>query len=400
MSSIALEPQSAVAKPEPAQAVKPAVSQRIESLDQFRGYTVVGMLLVNFLGGYAIISKTLPVLQHHHTYCSYADTIMPQFFFAVGFAYRLTLMRRLATAGPRSAYLQVVRRNLGLILLGIVVYHLEGGVSSWESFEKMSFWDFLRPMKRRPFETLVHIGVTSLWVMPVIAAGPWARIAYAAGSGLLHAYLSYGLSWPFGIEWSNYAWTTTSPYAIDGGPLGFLTWTIPLLLGSLACDALAAQHGWASVLRFVLWGAALAALGYGISCLNTITPPNSGSADGQAWLVEPPFVPPTRPVNMWTMSQRAGSVSYLTFAAGFSLVVFALFVAACDFGPLRLGMFTTFGSNALAAYVIHYMVSRAVKPFAPKDAPFWYVAAAFALFLGICYLFVRHLEKHRLFLRL
>jgi predicted acyltransferase len=75
-------------------------SSRIVSLDQFRGYTVVGMLLVNFIGGYQVMPA---ILKHHNTYCSYADTIMPQFFFAVGFAYRLTFLRRLETAGTWTA---------------------------------------------------------------------------------------------------------------------------------------------------------------------------------------------------------------------------------------------------------------------------------------------------------
>src|SRR4051794_41872339 len=74
----------------------PGPGGRIVSLDQFRGYTVAGMLLVNFLGAY----KAVPaLLKHHNTYCSYADTIMPQFFFAVGFAYRLTFLRRLERQG-------------------------------------------------------------------------------------------------------------------------------------------------------------------------------------------------------------------------------------------------------------------------------------------------------------
>ena len=34
-----------------------------------------------------------------------------------------------------------------------------------------------------------------------------------------------------------YAWVMERP-GIDGGPLGFLTWTIPLLVGSLAYDAM------------------------------------------------------------------------------------------------------------------------------------------------------------------
>jgi len=67
-------------------------SSRIISLDQFRGYTVAGMMLVNFIGDFAAAH---PVFKHHNTYFSYADTIMPAFHFAVGFALRLTLLKRL-----------------------------------------------------------------------------------------------------------------------------------------------------------------------------------------------------------------------------------------------------------------------------------------------------------------
>lgn len=116
--------------------------------------------------------------------------------------------------------------------------------------------------------------------------------------------------------------------------------------------------------------------------------------------VEPPFVPPTRPVNIWTMSQRAGSVSYLVFGAGFSLTVFAAFVWACDVRGWRLAVFTTFGTNALAGYILHDLVSGALKPFAPRDAPLWYVLGAVALFLFLCWLFVRALERNKIFLRM
>ena len=95
---------------------------RIASLDQFRGYTVAGMLLVNFLGGFAVVPA---ILKHHSTYCSYADTIMPQFFFAVGIAYRLTFLKRLRDVGPLAATAAAVRRNLELIVLGFVATHAE-----------------------------------------------------------------------------------------------------------------------------------------------------------------------------------------------------------------------------------------------------------------------------------
>jgi predicted acyltransferase len=102
------------------------------------------------------------------------------------------------------------------------------------------------------------------------------------------------------------------------------------------------------------------------------------------------------------MSQRTGSASYQTFAAGFSLAVYALFLLACDSPRLRLesGLFRTFGLNALAAYVLHGIVAGAVKLFVPRDAPGWYVAAGFGVYFLICYLFVRSLEKTGAFVRL
>ncbi|MEZ6151431.1 MAG: hypothetical protein R3C09_15020 [Pirellulaceae bacterium] len=49
------------------------------------------MFLVNYFGSYAVCPQ---VLRHTHDYRSYADTIMPHFLFAVGFALRLTFGRR------------------------------------------------------------------------------------------------------------------------------------------------------------------------------------------------------------------------------------------------------------------------------------------------------------------
>jgi predicted acyltransferase len=399
-------------------------SARLASLDQFRGYTVLGMFFVNFVGGFAVIPA---VFKHHHTYCSYADTIMPQFFFAVGFAYRLTLLRRLKSSGPRAAYLHVLRRNLGLILLGIVVHHLGGGVNSWAELKQLTPGKFAMQafFKRAPFETLVHIGVTSLWVLPVIGAGPAVRVFFAAASGLLHLGLS---------AWFNYAWVLSEPVGIDGGPLGFLTWTIPLLAGSVTYDLVYSKRG--PTFR-ILWlaaaGAVLMAAGYALSCL---TPPPLGAADR---LATPPLVGftearrtilitqaiaaqglafsgPAAPAvpqaavalrvasggsyDLWTMSQRAGSLSYLTFAAGFSLALYALFYLLCDVAGWRLGLFGTLGSNALVGYILHDMVDNALSPYAPGDSPIWYVLLLLSIYLAVCWLFLRKLEKDKLFVRL
>jgi len=92
--------------------------ERLASLDQFRGYTVVGMLLVNYFGNYKVCPQ---VLKHTHDYCSYADTIMPQFLFAVGFALRLSFGRRLQKQRSVGAYSRMIRRLLRLVLISLVV---------------------------------------------------------------------------------------------------------------------------------------------------------------------------------------------------------------------------------------------------------------------------------------
>ena len=100
------------------------------------------------------------------------------------------------------------------------------------------------------------------------------------------------------------------------------------------------------------------------------------------------------------MCQRAGTISYMAFAAGFSLAVFALFHVCCDWKGWQLGVFRTFGSNALVAYLLHMMVDSAVKPFMPRDAPAWYMWCGCAVFMAITYSLVRTLEKNRIYIKL
>jgi predicted acyltransferase len=356
---------------EPIPSTIPA---RIESLDQFRGYTVVGMLLVNFLGGYQVVPA---ILKHHNTYCSYADTIMPQFFFAVGFAYRLTFLRRVSTIGMRPATVAVIRRNLGLILLGFVLYHLDGGFKTWEEARRNGLIGFAATaFQRSVFQTLVHIALASLWVLPVIAAGPATRLAYLAATSGLHLWISHR----FYFEW---AWNRP---VIDGGPAGFLSWSIPLLVGSLAYDVVS-RGGRSVSRRLFVWSIALMAPGYGLSRI---------AGPGVPW----PFLAPDGPVSMWSMSQRTGSVFYMAFSAGFSLAIYALFVAMCDERRFRSTTFRAFGRNALAAYILHELVATAVKPYFPGDSPAWFVAAGFMAYFTINSIFIRGLERDRIFLRL
>jgi predicted acyltransferase len=354
--------------------VPPSPARRIESLDQFRGYTVVGMILVNFIGGFAVVH---PIFKHHRTYCSYADTIMPQFFFAVGYALRLSMLRRIDRDGASQAFRQCWSRIVGLVLLGFVMYHLDGNYKKWSDLQELGLSGFFKTAFRRElFQTLVSIGLATMWVLPVIGRS-WRSLA---GWLLFSAFLHVGLSKLWYFDW------LMKNGVIDGGPFGFISWSIPVLLGALAYNAMATKRKCMS-LWLMLLACVVMVIGYGLTCLD-------GVPDAL------PFVPPTAEVTLWTMSQKSGSVSYQTFGAGFSLAVFVAFVWISDVGGLNLAVFRTFGRNALAAYVLHSMVGGAVRPFLPNDVPLWYLGLGFSIYFGINYLFVRYLEKNQLFLKL
>lgn len=359
----------------PSPSPTPAPADRLASLDQFRGYTVVGMLFVNFAGGYKSIPTTFG---HHHTYCSYADTIMPQFLFAVGFAMRLTFLKRLAVEGAATAYKKAIFRGLGLMLLGCVVYHLTGGFKSWSEVQSQNWPKFFEELfKRGPFETLTHIGATTLLCLPFIAKTVPVRIGATVGFAIAHIVLS--------IVWY-YKWNLTSPNGIDGGPLACFSWAVPLLIGSLVYDLKDKPM--------------LPSLGLGVAlCALAMTMMFVGNRDA-AFPFTGPGPKETVKLNEWTMSQRAGSVTYTLFGAGFAVLVYQLFRVLSDRLKFNVPVFDQFGRHALAAYIIHDMVAGMVKPFTPRDAPAWYVLSAFAVYFGVSWLFVRYLDRNKLFLRL
>jgi predicted acyltransferase len=433
----------------------PAPKPRLASLDQFRGYTVAGMFLVNFLSGFVAAPF---VCHHHNTYCSYADTIMPQFFFAVGFSMRLSFGRRVMQQGALAAYGHMIKRLIGLALVAIFITYHAGPQwkpdtdHNWESLQGIGWWAAFWPhaIKNAWFQTLMHIAVTSLWILPVIRLGAIWRVLYLILSAAIHLVIS----WKFNFLWVNGV-APYEPSGIDGGPFGFLSWSIPTLAGTLACDIALSEFtsGGGKFFRLFSWGVLLMVLGYGASCMTRMYDvpyhPVSDKAGQfaehpvlptkdqfQTWfnnlkqkqwskvLAEPPLIPPphsreevtdpkkkkheptedrsyeTRGWNYWMMSQRAGSISYLTFAAGLSLVLYGLFYVLSDMLGVSVGVFRTFGVNALAGYILHGMVGDAVKEYLPQDSPAIAMWIGCGIFFLVTWLFLRSLEKQKIYIKL
>lgn len=287
---------------------------RVESLDQFRGYTIVGMILVNFIGGLGVIHS---VFKHNDNYFSFADSIMPSFHFAVGFSYRLTMLRRLPEWGVIRTYGSYLRRSFALVFLAVMFFGIGGGFREWREFERfpatmasetsvagtsdagtspsasgdnrpsledpafratfLAQWRvyLARLLKSSMWNTFAIIGVTQIVILPFVALRPAVRSLAMVGFAAGHALLSYWFNWGFvrgdAQNWMARAWHTGDAGSWDGGFFGPLCWAVVMLAGTLACDIVLRSEPRTAVARTLFgWGTALICLAFGLSCLSRL----------------------------------------------------------------------------------------------------------------------------------
>ncbi|WP_029247540.1 heparan-alpha-glucosaminide N-acetyltransferase domain-containing protein [Schlesneria paludicola] len=301
-----------------------AGTERLVSLDQFRGYTVAGMILVNFIGSFAVVHS---IFKHNNNYFSYADSIMPGFHFAVGYSYRLTFLRRLYTDGTGPTYLRFLRRSVSLILIAILFFGAGGGFpGGWQQFYKMpTTWDvtfasldaarreaeerkkaepreeidlqanpiddsdtaiatdfsstfaaqwrvyLARLLKSEMWNTFAIIGATQLLILPVIAAGARTRVVAAVLCGLGHMTLTAWFNWGFVLgnpdNWMVRLWKTGDESSWDGGFFGPLCWAVAMLAGTLVADLMMQGESAGRVARRILtYGCGLMLFAYVLSC--------------------------------------------------------------------------------------------------------------------------------------
>lgn len=351
-----------------------APASRLPSLDQFRGLTVAAMFVVNFAGGHPCVPA---LLRHHRTWFSLADAVMPMFFLAVGYALRLAFVKHVEKEGLEKARWLAVRRALALVLLGLVVHGLDGSYATWQALQDEGLGALGKAFVRSPFQSLVHIGITTLWVLPVVARSLRAQGIWLGASIALHT----------GLLLAGYQQWLVEHRCIDGGPLGFLSWTVPVLAGAMLRTRDEEQR--LSPRAIGLAGLAAVAIGYAISCLS----------HGLV-IAAPPFVEPWHERDVWTASQQTAGASYQFVGVGVAMLVFALCRWLAEGRGVQFAVFRTFGRNALAAYVLHGLVEDFVDPFVPKDAPLWWVGVGFAVYFAVTWAMLRGMERQRLFVRL
>jgi predicted acyltransferase len=317
------------------------IKSRILSLDQFRGFAIFGMILVNYLGHFDVMPRTFT---HPRFGMTFANAIAPFFLFAVGMGFRLSLGKKIVELGKKVAYLQAAKRYAILVIIGIVVYGPDPVCDMWDA--------------------LVDIGFAGLLALPFIMGSKRTRIL--AAIGFLCAYQLIFIFTGYG-EW-------TMANSIDGGPLGPLSWSAMLIFGSILMDLLNRYAGKDLLLRIFPWAAVLMIIGYGFTSFE--------------------------PGKIWDFSQRSMTIAYPLFASGLSYLIFGLFYLLADMKKIELTHLTVLGSNPLAIYILQQFLLDVHGGFLPRDSSLVQAFLGFLVIYGVCYAVALYLKRNNYYIKI
>lgn len=92
---------------------------RLQSLDFFRGITVVAMILVNNPGSWDAVYP--PLLHAHWNGCTFTDLIFPFFLFIVGVSIHFAYRSKKADGLTKKHFLKILKRSFIIFLLGLLL---------------------------------------------------------------------------------------------------------------------------------------------------------------------------------------------------------------------------------------------------------------------------------------
>ena len=181
---------------------------RIKAIDQYRGFVIICMVIINFSSGV----ESFPARLKHapDVGLNFADLGAPMFIFAIGLTFGFSFHRRAKRDGVSSAYGHFVRRYLAFLGMGAIV---SAGETSLGLNTRDVDWGVLQA-----------IGSAGLLTLTVILLPAVARLGI--GLGLLALYQ---------ILFDRY-WLVLVMNSPHGGLPGALSWGAMLILATVFGD--------------------------------------------------------------------------------------------------------------------------------------------------------------------
>lgn len=183
-------------------------TERIPAIDQFRGFAIILMVLVNYLSGI----QTVPSYLKHipDIGLNFPDLGAPVFVFAIGLTYGLSFRRRRESDGLPAALGHFIRRYLAFIGIGAVI--TAGQTLLGRELELMD-WGVLQAIG-----VAGVVGLTVIWLAPGFRLG--------AGLALLALYQIL----------LDCCWMDVVLGSQHGGLVGSVSWSALLILSTVLGD--------------------------------------------------------------------------------------------------------------------------------------------------------------------
>jgi predicted acyltransferase len=274
------------------QSENPEPIPRINSIDNFRGFTIILMVIVNYLSGINCIPG---FLKHAADVgLTITDLVAPAFIFAIGLTYKLSFDRRASLYGLSKTYYHFSVRFLAFIGIGAF---FTAGAALVSPGEAAGAWGVLQA-----------IGAAGLITLIFIRKNMFIRLA--AGLILLIAYQ---------LMLDNF-WLIAVRSSAQGGLQGVISWGALLLISTALADLFHKQQRYNLV--YALSSIAVLAAGILSSFL-------------------------------FVVSKHRVSLSYVLISVGASALVFFLFDTFFRLTKIKLALLEWWGKNPLLLYLIH-----------------------------------------------
>jgi len=291
-------------------------NKRILSIDQFRGFAILTMVLANYMGGVNLIPAWLK--HAPDVGLTVIDLIAPFFIFAIGLTYGLSFQRRFERDGALKTYMHFLIRYLAIIGLGAIISAGETAVG--ENTSGID-WGVLQAIGMAGLVTLVVIRLPSLY-------------RWIIGVGILLVYQLILDHFLLGL-------TLRSPH---GGLFGSLDWSAMLILGTALADLF---HGEGRAKKAYPWASlAVLAVGIGLAFLSPV-------------------------------SKHRVSASYVLVSLGIGALLFLAFHWFSERFNWQGRFLVAWGRNPLTLYFLHYLLIGLVFlpgiPIIYAQAPLWLI---------------------------